>query len=92
MADWGILYVAGPEFRSQENLQDQALQDRLAAADQAFEWTDILQDLEALEEVEVTHADERFCLRTQAKGTCGAVFQAVGVALPSTVRQLEATA
>ena len=34
----------------------------------------------------------RLCLRTRAKGTCGAVFQAVGVALPPTVRQLETTA
>jgi hypothetical protein len=56
------------------------------------QWADVLQDLEALQEVEVTHQDKRFCLRTQAKGTCGAVFQAVGVALPPTVRQLEATA
>jgi hypothetical protein len=69
-----------------------ALQDRLAATGQAFEWADILQDLEALQEVEVAHADKRFCLRTQAKGSCGAVFQAVGVALPPTVRQLEAPA
>ena len=33
-----------------------------------------------------------FVCAPKAKGTCGAVFQAVGVALPPTVRQLEATA
>ena len=66
-----------------------ALLDRLEAAGQAFEWADVLRDLEALQEVEVAHQDKRFRLRTEARGTCGAVFRAVGVALPPTVQQIQ---
>ena len=65
-----------------------ALLDRLEAAGHAFEWADVLRDLEALQEVEVERQDKRFRLRTEARGTCGSVFRAVGVALPPTVRQL----
>jgi len=65
-----------------------ALQDRLQAADLALEWNDILRDLEALEEVEVIHEGKRFSLRSQSQGCCTQVFQAVGVRIPQTVRQL----
>ena len=65
-----------------------ALLDRLEVARHAFEWADVLRDLEARQEVEVEHQRKRFLLRTEARGTCGAVFRAVGVALPPTVQQL----
>lgn len=39
--------------------------------------------------VEVVHQKKRFLVRTQVRGTCGRVFQSVGVALPPTVRQIE---
>lgn len=63
------------------------LQDRLASKGHAFEWADVMADLEALQDVEVEQDGKRFILRTEAKGTCGKVFQAIGVALPKTVRQ-----
>lgn len=65
-----------------------ALLDRLEAAGHLFEWADVLRDLEALQEVEVAHQGKRFLLRTEARGTCGAVFRAVGVALPPTIQQI----
>lgn len=64
------------------------LQDRLPSADdQRLEWADVIRDLEALQEINVQYQNKRFLLRTETRGTCGKVFQAVGVALPSTVRQ-----
>ena len=65
-----------------------ALQERLAGSIDPFEWTHVIADLEALEEVEVNHQGKHFLLRSETKGTCGKVFQAVGVALPPTVRQI----
>ncbi len=64
------------------------LQDRLEAKGHEVEWADVLRDLEQLEDVEVEHDGKRFLLRTEAQGSCGKVFQAAGVALPPTVRQL----
>jgi len=65
-----------------------ALQDRLDALEERFEWQRVIGDLEALQEVEVEYQDKRFLLRTQPRGSCGKVFQAVGVALPATIRKL----
>jgi hypothetical protein len=64
------------------------LQDRLEAQGEKLEWADVIRDLDALEDVEVEQDDKRFRLRTEARGTCGTVFRAAGVALPPTVRQL----
>ncbi len=50
----------------------------------------MIRDLDALEETQVDQDGKRFVLRTAARGTCGAVFQAAGVGLPPTVRQLGA--
>ena len=44
---------------------------------------------ERLREVEVAQDGKRFLLRSEAQGTCGRVFQTVGVAMPPTVRQIE---
>jgi len=65
------------------------LQARLQAAGSELEWAEVITDLEALEDVEVVHQQKHFRLRTETKGTCGKVFQAVGVALPPTVRQIK---
>jgi hypothetical protein len=51
-----------------------------------------VRDLDALTETEALYEGMRFRLRVEAQGTCGKVFQAVGVALPPTVRRLEDTA
>ena len=45
-----------------------------------------------LQVVEVEQDGKRFLLRSEAQGTCGKVFQAVGVALPPTVRQIREAA
>lgn len=64
------------------------LQDRLEAAGEQFEWAEILRDMKALENVEVEHDERRFLLRTELEGSCGAVFRAVGVAIPPTIQKL----
>jgi hypothetical protein len=69
-----------------------ALQDRLDDSGESLEWADVIRDLDALEEVEVIHQKKRFLLRSEVKGTCGKVFQSVGVKLPQTVRQAEVLA
>ena len=69
-----------------------ALQERLADPLDPLEWAHVIADLEALEEVEVDHQGKRFLLRSATQGTCGKVFQGVGVAFPSTVRQIREVA
>lgn len=69
-----------------------ALLERVEAARQVAEWTEMIEDLEALQEVEVAHQNKRFRLRTEARGSCGAVFRAVSVALPPTVQQIREVA
>ena len=41
--------------------------------------------------VEVEQDGKRFLLRSEVQGTCGKVFQTVGVALPPTVQQAPPT-
>ena len=64
------------------------LHDRLALQGDKFEWAEILRDLEALQYVEVEHQGKRFLLRSEAKGSCSAVFRAVGVAMPPTIQRV----
>jgi transposase len=63
---------------------------RLDAADHTFEWADIKQDLNALRETILDEAGKRLAVRSQCLGTCGKVFQSVGVAVPPTIRELSA--
>ena len=49
----------------------------------------MIQDLDQLQSTEVQQDGKRFLLRNEAQGNCGSVFQAVGVALPPTVQQVE---
>jgi transposase len=53
-----------------------------------FEWADIKQDLKSLQQVLIEDNGKSLALRTECLGTCGKVFQAVGVAVPPTIRQL----
>jgi hypothetical protein len=64
------------------------LDERLTAAGVEAEWGDIIRDLDRVEELTVEQGSKRFVLRAQAPGCAGAVFKAVGVALPPLVRQL----
>jgi transposase len=61
---------------------------RLEAAGHQFEWADIKRDLKALQEVVVEESGRSLTVRTACTGTCGKVFQAVGVALPPTIREI----
>lgn len=65
------------------------LHDRVEAKGFQLEWADIIRDLDRLQEVEIEQDKKRFVLRTQVQGSCGKVFQAAGVALPPTLRQVE---
>lgn len=65
------------------------LQDRLEAKGYHLEWTDVIRDLDRLEEVQIEQDGKRFVLRSRTSGTCGKVFQAAGVGLPPTLRQIE---
>jgi hypothetical protein len=65
------------------------LEDRLAARGWGeIEWAQLVRDLDRLEEVELAKEEKRFLLRTETSGVAGKVFQAVGVALPPTLRQV----
>jgi hypothetical protein len=69
----------------------QELQARLEERGQEVEWADVIGDLDRLQVVEVEQDGKRFLLRSEAQGSCGIVFQAVGVALPPTVQQIAPT-
>jgi len=61
---------------------------RLEKVGHDFEWADIKQDLSALQEITLEDNGKKFAIRSACKGVCGKVFQAVGVALPLTIREL----
>jgi len=61
---------------------------RLHTAGHSFEWADIKQDLAALQETTIEDEGKRLAIRSQCLGTGGKVFQAVGVAIPPTIREL----
>jgi transposase len=61
---------------------------RLKEGGHIFEWSDIKQDLKSLQEVIIEDKGKSLALRTECVGTCGKVFQAVGVATPPTIRQV----
>jgi hypothetical protein len=70
----------------------QELQSRLEARGHEFEWADVITNLDRLQRVEVEQDGKRFLLRSDVQGTCGKVFQTVGVAIPPTVQQAPSTA
>lgn len=53
-----------------------------------FEWAEIKQDLTALEETIIEEHGKRLAIRSECQGVCGKVFQAAGVAIPSTIREV----
>jgi transposase len=69
----------------------QELQSRLEARGHELEWADVIGDLDRLQMVEVEQDGKRFLLRSEVQGSCGKVFQAVGVAVPPTVQQVSPT-
>jgi hypothetical protein len=69
----------------------QELQARLEERGHELEWADVIGDLDRLQMVEVEQDGKKFRLRSEVQGSCGKVFQAVGVALPPTVQQASPT-
>ncbi len=65
-----------------------SLQERLEAKEVSCEWNTLKADLEGFTEVELEHSGRRFLLRSQPTELCSAVFRAVGVAIPPTIRQM----
>jgi transposase len=61
---------------------------RLDKAAHCFEWADIKQDLKALQEIVIEDHGKSLAIRTQCIATCGKIFQAVGVAIPATIREI----
>ena len=61
---------------------------RLYKSGHCFEWADIKQDLKALQETVIEDHGKSLAVRTECIGTCGKTFQAVGVAIPATIREL----
>lgn len=64
------------------------LDSRLEKAGHSLEWADIKQDLEALQEVTIEERNKTLAIRTECIGTCGKIFQSVGVAIPPTIREV----
>ena len=56
-------------------------------AGHSFEWKDIKQDLKSLQEIVIEDNGKSLTIRSECISTCGKVFQAVGVALPPTIRE-----
>ena len=52
----------------------------------AYRW--IWEDLKALQEITIEDRGKNLVIRSECHGTCGKVFQAVGVAIPPTIREL----
>lgn len=64
------------------------LERRLGLKGYDFEWADIKQDLQALQQITITEEGRSLAIRSEAVGICGKVFQSVGMALPPTIREL----
>ncbi len=51
-----------------------------------YEWAEIKRDLSALQETEIEENEKKIIIRSKCQGVCSNIFQAVGVALPATIR------
>lgn len=63
--------------------------DKLEKRNWKLEWEQIVQDVDAISEVTVTHAQKEFVIRTEARGVAGKVFQAAGVGLPPVLKDTQ---
>ncbi|MEA3223748.1 MAG: IS1634 family transposase [Thermodesulfobacteriota bacterium] len=61
---------------------------RLEKSGHSFQWADIKQDLKALQETIIKEKGKSLGVRSKCLGTCGKIFQSVGVAIPPTIREL----
>jgi len=65
------------------------LQQRLEAAGNHFEWSEIKQDIKSLQEIVAEDNGKTLTVRSECKGVCGKVFQSVGVAIPPMIREVQ---
>ena len=63
---------------------------KFVGAGHCFEWAEIKQGLKALQSVTIEENGRRLTIRSQSKGICGKIFQAVGVAMPPAIRDVGA--
>jgi hypothetical protein len=68
-------------------LLKRALEERLEAKGQTWEWAEVLRGLDHLQEVEAWFQGKRFVFRSQVIGEAHKAFMAAGVALPPTLRE-----
>ena len=68
-------------------LLKRALEQRLEAKGERWEWAEIVRGLDNLHEVEAVFQGKRFVLRSQVLGHAHKAFMAAGVALPPTLRE-----
>ena len=61
---------------------------KLEKAGYDFEWEKVKLDLKALQEIIIEENDKKFAVRSECRGTCGKVFQAVWLAVPPTIIEL----
>ena len=64
------------------------LERELEKAGHVFEWSHIKQDLQAMQETHIEENGNHLAIRSKTEGICGKVFQAVGVAIPPTIREI----
>jgi hypothetical protein len=64
------------------------LERHLEKAGHVFEWSHIKQDLQALQETHIEENGNQLAIRSKAEGVCGKLFQAVGMAMPPTIREI----
>jgi transposase len=62
------------------------LQGRMEKRGWKVEWADLMSDLDELKEIRIQTGNKEVLLRSELKGSAGKALQAVGVAVPPTVR------
>jgi hypothetical protein len=67
-----------------------ALEDRIAALARAASWPEIIADLDSLTETEMEQDSKRFIVRAAPRPAASLALRAAGVALPPTVRCVDA--
>ena len=64
------------------------LERHLEKTGHVFEWAHIKQDLQALQETHIEENGTQPAIRSRTEGVCGKVFQAIGMAIPPTIREI----
>jgi hypothetical protein len=66
------------------------LEDRIAALGRVGSWPEIIADLDSLTEAEMEQDGKRFVVRSAPRLAASLALRAAGVALPPTVRHIDA--